>query len=254
VPELIRMAQDEVLYTAPPGSKAGWAPIHAWRALGQMEAQEAILPLLGLLHRIDEQEDEWLLSEIPSVMAQIGPSAIDPVIEYLVDSANPEHARICASSVLAEIAVCHPDHRHECVAGISAQLAHSAEQDESFNGFLICDLLDLDAREAAPIIEKAFAQKKVDEAIAGDWEGIQVLLGIKLGKQGSGFQPTKSFQKSKVPVSEEIDSRDPAIGEEARGVASEEPVTPSASKVGRVGRNDPCPCGSGRKFKKCCGS
>ncbi|MBL9122991.1 MAG: SEC-C domain-containing protein, partial [Planctomycetaceae bacterium] len=21
----------------------------------------------------------------------------------------------------------------------------------------------------------------------------------------------------------------------------------------RVGRNDPCPCGSGKKFKKCCG-
>jgi len=21
-----------------------------------------------------------------------------------------------------------------------------------------------------------------------------------------------------------------------------------------VGRNDPCPCGSGRKFKKCCGA
>jgi uncharacterized protein YecA (UPF0149 family) len=21
----------------------------------------------------------------------------------------------------------------------------------------------------------------------------------------------------------------------------------------KVGRNDPCPCGSGRKFKKCCG-
>ncbi|MHC5063990.1 MAG: SEC-C metal-binding domain-containing protein [Planctomycetota bacterium] len=23
-------------------------------------------------------------------------------------------------------------------------------------------------------------------------------------------------------------------------------------RVGRVGRNDPCPCGSGKKFKKCC--
>jgi hypothetical protein len=23
---------------------------------------------------------------------------------------------------------------------------------------------------------------------------------------------------------------------------------------GKVGRNDPCPCGSGRKYKKCCGS
>jgi SEC-C motif-containing protein len=21
----------------------------------------------------------------------------------------------------------------------------------------------------------------------------------------------------------------------------------------KIGRNDPCPCGSGRKFKKCCG-
>ncbi len=25
-------------------------------------------------------------------------------------------------------------------------------------------------------------------------------------------------------------------------------------QVAKVGRNDPCPCGSGRKFKKCCGA
>jgi uncharacterized protein YchJ len=32
--------------------------------------------------------------------------------------------------------------------------------------------------------------------------------------------------------------------------------TSSSVTVGRpkVGRNDPCPCGSGKKFKKCCGS
>ncbi len=31
-------------------------------------------------------------------------------------------------------------------------------------------------------------------------------------------------------------------------------VPPSQKQLrrGRVGRNDPCPCGSGRKFKKCC--
>jgi len=23
--------------------------------------------------------------------------------------------------------------------------------------------------------------------------------------------------------------------------------------VSKVGRNDPCPCGSGKKYKKCCG-
>jgi len=33
-------------------------------------------------------------------------------------------------------------------------------------------------------------------------------------------------------------------------------VIPNARQLGRrppkIGRNDPCPCGSGKKFKKCC--
>lgn len=32
-----------------------------------------------------------------------------------------------------------------------------------------------------------------------------------------------------------------------------ERATPPAASTPRTGRNDPCPCGSGRKFKKCCG-
>jgi preprotein translocase subunit SecA len=36
--------------------------------------------------------------------------------------------------------------------------------------------------------------------------------------------------------------------------ASARPDRPEPIKAaGRVGRNDPCPCGSGKKFKKCCG-
>lgn len=30
--------------------------------------------------------------------------------------------------------------------------------------------------------------------------------------------------------------------------------TDSLDRVARVGRNDPCPCGSGKKYKRCCGS
>ena len=29
---------------------------------------------------------------------------------------------------------------------------------------------------------------------------------------------------------------------------------PGAASVAKVGRNDPCPCGSGKKYKKCCGA
>ena len=32
-----------------------------------------------------------------------------------------------------------------------------------------------------------------------------------------------------------------------------DPSRPSSPRHGKVGRNDPCPCGSGKKYKKCCG-
>ena len=31
------------------------------------------------------------------------------------------------------------------------------------------------------------------------------------------------------------------------------PKTPKTREMPKVGRNDPCICGNGRKFKKCCG-
>jgi preprotein translocase subunit SecA len=33
-----------------------------------------------------------------------------------------------------------------------------------------------------------------------------------------------------------------------------EDVPQQPAKSNKVGRNDPCPCGSGKKFKKCCGA
>lgn len=33
----------------------------------------------------------------------------------------------------------------------------------------------------------------------------------------------------------------------------EKPQLPEGIDVSKIGRNDPCPCGSGKKFKKCCG-
>jgi preprotein translocase subunit SecA len=47
-------------------------------------------------------------------------------------------------------------------------------------------------------------------------------------------------------------------GEQAQGEGGGEgPVTvtkPIVNQQPKVGRNDPCPCGSGRKYKKCCGA
>jgi preprotein translocase subunit SecA len=33
----------------------------------------------------------------------------------------------------------------------------------------------------------------------------------------------------------------------------DEELESEAAQKAKVGRNDPCPCGSGKKYKKCCG-
>lgn len=48
------------------------------------------------------------------------------------------------------------------------------------------------------------------------------------------------------------DARPPGlVGDDFRVGGQRVPVTREAPKIGR---NDPCPCGSGKKFKKCCGA
>jgi len=33
----------------------------------------------------------------------------------------------------------------------------------------------------------------------------------------------------------------------------EKRITKAIKTSGKIGRNEPCPCGSGKKFKRCCG-
>jgi len=39
-----------------------------------------------------------------------------------------------------------------------------------------------------------------------------------------------------------------------RGNPNQQPVSQGNKTVSKVGRNEPCSCGSGKKFKKCCGA
>jgi preprotein translocase subunit SecA len=44
-----------------------------------------------------------------------------------------------------------------------------------------------------------------------------------------------------------------AASQSAAGVTAKGGISPIARKDAKVGRNDPCPCGSGKKYKKCHG-
>ena len=60
ISDLIRMATDEELRWAESDTLEVWAPIHAWRTLGALHAEEASEPLLSLLKEIDENDDDWV--------------------------------------------------------------------------------------------------------------------------------------------------------------------------------------------------
>ncbi len=48
---------------------------------------------------------------------------------------------------------------------------------------MIGDLIDLQGVEAAPVIERAFAANKVEVMVQGDWEDVQIALGLLAERQ-----------------------------------------------------------------------
>lgn len=59
--------------------------------------------------------------------------------------------------------------------------------------------------------------------------------------------------EAKAPWLYELEEWDGIIGEEKREEIKKEFKQSKIVRVEKIGRNEPCPCGSGKKYKKCCG-
>lgn len=184
IPDLIQMLEDQELRFSdeldPEYLTAAWAPVQAWRALGQLKAEAAIPALIGQLYHVDEDDDEWFSEEAPLVFAQIGPAAIQPLAEYLRQGRGEEDlfALATASNSLQVIANTYPDEHERCGAAILAALENYEQNTAEYNAFLIVDLMELDVIESAPLVESAFKAGKVDPSIFGDFQDYQVEMGL----------------------------------------------------------------------------
>lgn len=204
IPDLIRMATDPDLNWGDSDSLEVWAPVHASRALGQLKAEAAIEPLLSIAEEMEVGDS--LNEELPQIFALIGPAAIPALKTFLADTEHTLYPRINVGQCLVKIAQAHPDTRTECVNILTHQLEQFTKNGRDLNGFLIADLLDLNAVEAAPVIEQAFAAKRVELDIAGDWLDIQVELGLKSGAEVRQLRYSVDAeslgQKAAKPISE----------------------------------------------------
>jgi hypothetical protein len=185
VSALVEIARGQTALVDYPADDAGWAPVHAWRALGQLRAVEAVEPLLSMLTVLTDTGDEYHAYDFPVVFGMIGPPAIAGLAAYVRNAENPLYARVNAADGMCNVGVRHPEARGEALGPLVEQLGRYAENGYELNGFLIGQLNRLKAVEAAELIERAFASNRVDEDICGYWGGIRDNLGVP----GMGLAP-----------------------------------------------------------------
>jgi hypothetical protein len=180
VPDLIRLAQDwRRHWFGEEETPAVWAHVHAWRAVGQLGAVEAIEPLLGLLTDMQEADDDWSIEEIPVVLARIGPASIEPIEAYLRSDGPGPYSKSATAGALAKIAKHLPEHRDRVVGVLTEALSRYATQDPELNGLLLTELLNLKATEALPVIREAFRADRIDESMAGGWGDVRRELNLE---------------------------------------------------------------------------
>jgi preprotein translocase subunit SecA len=93
------------------------------------------------------------------------------------------------------------------------------------------------------------------EGQGGPEAGVPVLRSGS-GTDGNGRRPPRGIATSVDDLEEAFQRKKRRELEQARmaGSGDLQPVQQVVRGTAKIGRNDPCPCGSGKKYKKCCGA
>lgn len=137
------------------------------------------------------------------------------------------------------------------------------------------DILDLDIKEATNLVQdmsntlprfEFYGHSSIEALLAKKRNKGKVKPRMHLGELLKGINPEEIDSKkvSKLiddalfdEFSDYLGTRDDIEGDSDSNNIGEyiarNSITPWVNKNTKVGRNDPCPCGSGKKYKNCCG-
>jgi hypothetical protein len=242
VGELLRMATDPELLNAEENAPEFWAAVHAWYALGQLKAAEAIAPLLDLQDRYPF--DRLFYEELPEAIAQMGAAALPALKNYLWDTGKDELTRSTALPCLEKIGL---THREACLAILTEFLQQADENGKELAGLAICSLIKLRAVESIEIIRDAFNRGCVDISIPGDLEDVEIALDLRDKRTTPRpiyHNPSPEMLEQIREIQELLTLQEEDLNDDIEPLPIRRPP--------KIGRNDPCPCGSGKKYKKCC--
>ncbi|WP_135621993.1 HEAT repeat domain-containing protein [Solemya pervernicosa gill symbiont] len=225
VPELINLVLNKDLQNASGKSNDVWGPLHSWRALGQIGSPDAVEPLLSMFDYLEN--DDWALEELPIVMGMLGEASLNALSEYLRQATHKEFARAMAADGIKEVAMKHSDSREQSVSILIDYLKEPDSEARLLNAMVVSSLIDLDAKEAIGTIRGIYEAGLADLVHCGDIEDVELELGLRESRSTPRpdlFSPQTEYT----------------------------PVISHESNKTKIGRNDQCPCGSGKKYKKCC--
>ncbi|WP_245243144.1 DUF1186 domain-containing protein [Pararhodobacter sp. SW119] len=232
--------------------------------LGEWRDSRAYHPLTALL-RQDSDYLELLLGDAITegtkrVIAGVFDGDLQPILDAIEDPTADQFVRCEMIDALVIIARQHPETRPDVEDYLERFFASDFKKPEILWGSWAFAVADLGLAHLEPQVREAFEKEWVSPEEA-DFDFFQQ----ELRKSVEGGQSPWFHSRRKTGL---IDS---AIDELARWHCFSEAFLKArakerASSTGlpqifgdsferetpKVGRNDPCPCGSGRKFKKCC--
>ncbi|MBI3410101.1 MAG: DUF1186 domain-containing protein [Planctomycetes bacterium] len=243
--------------------------------LAEFRAAEALPAILEAVSLPGEKSldlyDDAITESLHRVLAALAWDKVDQIVIPLIQNKKVnEYARRAGATSLVSIVAAGLRPRDEVVTILRQLLRDAVEgREESLIDALVINLCDLCAADAIDEIKELFDRGLIDEMTI-DWKGAEAELRrnpdaslAKLLKRPVFFEDSLAELKTWAAFEEENDQvpTPPPILSPPPSVfrsAAETPVRtfdpPFTHSALRVGRNDPCPCGSGKKFKKCCGA
>lgn len=223
---------------SPDGDPRGYTRVHALRALERMgeAAEVAIKRLMPLMN----DEDDWIAEEMPVFYGYMGRPAIEPLKLALDEGGVDTSEDFRWGSVpraLEQIAQRHPELRDEVLSILEQGLVTVANP--TIAGLIVCSLMDVEAKESLEIIRQAFEDDRIDETIV-DFIGVEESFGLR---------EKRKWDLPPMLLPPSLKPRESS----ARNRSGDTYQQPFMAEV-KVGRNEPCLCGSGKKYKKCCGA
>jgi len=228
-----------------------WGVIHSIQLLKGMQAPEAILPTIRALDLVIDDWEAMLHDAAMLALAGAGEQALEPLYErYLRDQHDPERKTTWLWA-LSDIGVSDP--RITC-ALVAHTFVDPVEALSIMGGYrdprILPVIEELVNRAAGNLNERqidpmAPGMRLNDPVVDAYIEGRETLVVLRDGLDFLDPDLDTRVIELDIRLLKFCDFQSYAI-RRAKSLSD-------LGKATKVGRNEPCPCGSGKKYKRCCG-